>query len=431
MRYRRVRAVSILFAAGALVAACGGGQQPSSSGPDKLDGHGPITLVGGKSDASGVTQKLVDQWNASHPQEPVRFVELPEDADSQRQQMIQNAQTKSDAFTVLELDNVWNQEFAANQWTSQLPKDQLDTSRFLPPTLDTVTYRGNVYGVPWTSDGALLYYRKDLLDKAGVTQAPKTWAEIQQDCQKVQALPEAAGMSCYTGQFEKYEGLTVNFAEAVNGAGGVITDKGGTPNVNTPQAKAGLDSLVDGFRSGMIPRDAITYKETQTENAFDGGKVIFARNWSSGWADAQKSDGSSQAAGKTAVAPIPGLAGPGVSSLGGHSLAISKFAKNKGTAVDFIKFLTGEQQQRENLEQATLAPTLTSVYDDPAEQSKFPFLPTLKQSILGAQPRPKVVHYGEVTQAIEDNVYAALTGTKTSQQALADLQARLQELTKR
>jgi multiple sugar transport system substrate-binding protein len=430
MRCRHIKAVSILLAAGTVAAACGGGQQPSSSGPDKLDGHGPITFVAGKSDASNITQKLIDQWNAGHPQEPVRFVELPSDADSQRQQMVQNAQTKSDAFTVLELDNVWNQEFAANQWISQLPQNTIDPSKFLPPTMNTVTYRGNLYGVPWTTDGALLYYRKDLLDKAGITQPPKTWADMQQDCQKVKALPEAATMSCYAGQYEKYEGLTVNFAEAVNGAGGVITDKDGKPNVNTPQAKAGLDSLVDGFRSGMIPKDAITYKETQDENAFDGGKLIFARNWSSAYANAEATDGSSQVAGKTAVAPIPGLAGPGVSSLGGHSMAISKFAKNKGTAADFIKFMNDDQSQRANLEQATLAPPATSIYDDPAEQAKFPFLPTLKQSILSAQPRPQVVHYGDATQAIEDNVYAALTGAKTSEQALTDLQARLQELTK-
>ena len=65
---------------------------------------------------------------------------------------------------------------------------------------------------------------------------------MKDDCEKVQALPEGAGITCYAGQFEKYEGLTVNFSEAVNSAGGVIADDDGKPNVNTPEAKEGLTS---------------------------------------------------------------------------------------------------------------------------------------------------------------------------------------------
>lgn len=429
MRYRRTRAVSILLTASALVAACTSGEDSGSGGPAKLEGRGPITFAAGKDD-TGLIQKIVDTWNAAHPQEPVRLVELPSDADSQRQQLVQNAQTKSDAFSVLYLDNVWNSEFAANRWIDQLPPQQFDTSKFLKPTVDTVTYRGHLYGVPATSDGALLYYRKDLLQKAGVEQPPRTWAEMQQDCQRVKALPEAQGMSCYAGQYEKYEGLTANFAEAVNGAGGVITDEEGKPRVDSPQAKQGLDSLVEGVRSGMIPRDALTFKETQTRRAFGDGELVFSRAWSNQWSQVQKTDGSSQVAGKVAVSPIPGVAGPGVSSLGGHSMAISSFAKNKATSADFMKFFTSRQMEQRNLDEGSNAPTLTGLYDDPAEQAKFPWLTTLKQSILGAKPRPKVVHYGDVTQAIENNTYAALSGTKSSEQALKDLQARLVQLTK-
>ena len=85
------------------LAACGGGSdgkttaQPQNGG---LTGRGPITFVTGK-DLSGNLQKQIDTWNGRHPAEQARVVELPEDADSQRQQMVQNAQTKSDAYTIL------------------------------------------------------------------------------------------------------------------------------------------------------------------------------------------------------------------------------------------------------------------------------------------------------------------------------------------
>ena len=42
----------------------------------------------------------------------------------------------------------------------------------------------------------------------------------------IQATPEGAGVGCYAGQFDKYEGLTVNFAEAVDSAGGEIIGSG-------------------------------------------------------------------------------------------------------------------------------------------------------------------------------------------------------------
>ena len=57
-------------------------------------------------------------------------------------------------------------------------------------------------------------------------------------CDKV--LPGQDDMSCYGGQFQKYEGLTCNFAEAVNSAGGAILDDAGKPVVNSPEALAGL-----------------------------------------------------------------------------------------------------------------------------------------------------------------------------------------------
>lgn len=426
-KHKRYKTLSILAACVALATACStGGQSSSPASSDALQGRGPITFAAGKDD-TGMIPKLVDMWNQGHPQEQVRMIELPSSADDQRQQMVQNAETKSDAFTVLYLDNVWTSEFAANRWITELPSSEFDLSKFLKPPAEAATYRGRLYGVPATSDGGMLFYRKDLLDKAGVA-PPKTWSELQQDCDKVRALPEAAGVDCYAGQFDKYEGLTVNFSEAVNSAGGVVVDDNGKPNVDTPQAKQGLDFLVNGFHSGVIAKDALTFKETETGRAFSQGKLVFDRHWSNQWSQVNKTDGSSAVAGKVGVVTLPGLNGPGVSSLGGHALAISSFAKNKATAADFIKFYTAEQQQRVNLEQGANAPTLASLYDDPKLQAEFPFLPTLKQAILTAQPRPRVVRYNEVTQAIQDDAYAALIGTKTPDQALADLQSRLNSL---
>jgi multiple sugar transport system substrate-binding protein len=435
---RALRGTVVLAAAALLAAACGE-DTPSNSGggggggggggaAPALEGRGEITFATGK-DTSGNMQKLVDKWNTDHANEKVRIVELPESADGQRQQMVQNAQVKSDSFTILNLDVVWTGEFAANKWVVELPANDLELDKFLEPAVATAKYRDKLYAMPTYSDGGMLYYRKDLLDKVGA-QEPKTVNELIATCAKVKALPEAASMDCYAGQFEKYEGLTVNFAEAVQSAGGKIVDDSGKVVVNSPQAKQGLEALVNGFKGGIIPQKAITYKEEEGRRAFQEGQLIFHRNWPYVYAKANQTDGSSQVAGKFAVAPLPGVTGPGSSSLGGHNLAISAFAKNKATAIDFIKFFTSDENERSNLLATSQAPTRKNLYEDAELTKQFPYLPVLKASIESAVPRPAVVKYGDVTAAIQEAAYGALTGTKTPDAALSELQTKLDALVK-
>lgn len=411
------------------LAACGtGGSEQAAPGVGEFEGRGPITYAAGK-DTTGTVQGMIDEWNADHPREKVTFVELPESGDQQRQTHIQHAQTKSDAHTVIAVDVVWTSEFAANGWIERLPAEDFPLDDVLPPIVEAATYRDVLYGVPRNSDGGLLYYRTDLLQKAGIDAPPTTWSELNEQCDKVLALPEAAGMSCYAGQFEKYEGLTVNFAEAVQSAGGAVADAGGAPSVDTPEAKRGLDVLAEGFASGRIAREAMTYKEEEGRQAFQKGKLVFQRQWPYQYTLANADDGSSKVAGKFDVAPLPGVDGPGSSSLGGWNLAVSSFAKNRATALDFIKFMTSKERQRENMLVNSEAPTYADLYEDAQLVKKYPYLPVLKESILSAQPRPRVVRYGDTTAAIQDEAYAALTGEKSTEQALADLQERLVALT--
>ena len=431
MRRRSVAVGALAAATALLVSACGGSSGSSSGGggaSTALEGVGPITLVQGK-DTSNFVQGQLDKWNQMHPDQKVTLIELPDQADAQRQQMIQNANAKSDAYSVLAVDNVWTAEFAANRWVKELDPSRYPMGEMLKPAVETATYRGKVYAVPYASDGGMLYYRTDLLQAAGIAAAPKTWPEMIDDCKKIQATPQGAGLNCYAGQFQKYEGLTVNASEAINGAGGVIVDKDGKPNVNTPEAKAGLDFLANGIKQGYIAKEALTYKEEESRRAFQEGKLIFLRNWPYVYAKASATDGSSQIAGKFAVAPLPGLNGPGVSSLGGHAMAISTYAKNKKTAVDFINYWTSKEVNTTQVQQASLAPVWTSIYDDPTLQKQLPYLATLKASILGAQARPKVVRYGDATLAIQDAAYGAMQGTVSTDQALAQLQTKLEQLT--
>ena len=142
----------------------GGGS--SAAGAD-FSKQGDIEVWQGK-DTSGNFQKLIDKFNSQHPNGKVTFHELPDSADQQRQQMVQNTQIKNPKMAVLSVDVVWTAEFAAKRYVEALPPDQFPTEGFLKPTVDSATYFDKLYAYPSTSDGGLLYYRKDLLDKYGL-----------------------------------------------------------------------------------------------------------------------------------------------------------------------------------------------------------------------------------------------------------------------
>src|SRR5260370_2929437 len=88
------------------------------------------------------------------------------------------------------------------------------------------------------------------------------------------------GLDGYAGTFAPDEGLTVNFAEAVQSAGGSILSPEGTKvTVNSAKALKGLEFLVNGFRQGWIPRIALSYEEESAQTAFASGKFLFMDNW--------------------------------------------------------------------------------------------------------------------------------------------------------
>ena len=421
-----IGAVSLLSAA-VVLAGCGGNNDNKGSGGGSGSGNagrGPITFVTGK-DNSGLMPHLAEAWNAAHPNEKVTIKQQSDQADQQLSDLQQHFQAKDPNYDVVTVDVVWTAEFAAKGWLVPLKdKNAMDTSHLLEPTVKAATYNGTLYAAPYASDAGLLYYRKDIVGKA-----PATWDEMIAAC-KGKTSPTITGPkpACYAGQFAKYEGLTVNASEAINSAGGqIVKEDGKTPNLETAEAAKGLEFLVNGFKEGYIPKEALGFQETQSLNAFQAGQLLFMRNWP--YADAILAGTGSKVAGKFDIAPLPGPDGPGASSLGGHSVALSTYSKNQGTGLDFLKFVQSQEIQSYNLTQGSQAPVIASLYDDPALIKKFPYLPVLKKGIENAIPRPVTPFYPAVTEAIETNAYAALQGTTSVQDALKSLQAAIQSAT--
>ncbi|MBX7548949.1 ABC transporter substrate-binding protein [Streptomyces sp. NPDC055966] len=390
------------------------------------EGRGPLTLATA-GDLTGYLGPLLQGWNRTHPGEKVTLVELPDSADETHAQMTTDLRGGDRSrFDVLNIDVNWTPEFAAAGWIRPLPPDRFPLKSFLPPVVNTATYEGRLYAVPYVTNAGLLLYRKDVLAEAGVP-PPRTWAELERDAR---TIAPKYGLDGYAGQFLPYEGLTVNAAEAVYSAGGTILgDEGTRVTVDSAAAREGIGFLARGVREGWIPKAALTWKEEESKQAFQDGRLLFLRNWP--YAYAVASAKGSRVAGKIGAVPLPGPDGPGTSVLGGSNLAVNSHARHPDSAARLIAYLTSAQVQRQVLVRGALPPVRAALYQDPALIRRFPYLPTLRTAVLTAAPRPKSAHYDQVSLVVQAVVYSALTGRETPEQAVRRLAGELDAVARR
>jgi multiple sugar transport system substrate-binding protein len=419
--------VTALFAVAALVAACGGSDSSggssgsSSSGASASSGStsgakvidvasmdsakGDVTYCTGK-DTSGDLITGIEEFNKANPGLNAKLVEFPTDAQQQHDQFAQRQRAKSGDCDAFESDVVWTAEFASQKWlydmTPYVDKRKAD---FIPSTLESITYDGKSWGAPRATDTGLLFYRTDQAKTA-----PATWQELY----KTAATTNPKGIA-YQGA--AYEGLTCDFLEVAFAAGGkVLSDDGKKSEINSPENLKALQLMIDGIKTGAAPKAVTTMMEEPARLAWEAGKVSFMRNWPYAYSLSQKAP---KLKGKFDVAPLPSFEGAGKAGiLGGHNSVISAYAKNPGGALKLIDFLTSKERLTVNATKYSKAPTIASVYDDPAVKKAIPFAADMKAAVEQAKSRPVSPVYPQISEAIFKNVNAALSGSMSPQDAL-------------
>jgi multiple sugar transport system substrate-binding protein len=413
-----------VVAAAALLGACGllpgGGGRPS--------GTGPVTFATGRDISAGrQIERLVELWNDEHPDQQVRFVELPGSADQARAQLAATLQQQESGrgqrYDVMAMDVVWTAEFAQAGYLRRLDDRWVDGSRFLEAPLASARYDGHLWAVPFNTDAGLLYYRTDLLVGSG-EQLPSTWDQVADQAARLSARHR--GLIGYVGQFRQYEGLTVNVLEQMWGAPSAPS----APPSDEPGDGGDLLALVDskaaveglGFlQSGRcgdgthwLDPQAASAGEEESRLSFQRGKALFMRNWPYAYRLLQAPD--SAVRGRVGV-----IALPGPSALGGYDLGIAASSPHQRTALDFIAFLTSEQSQRQLFAQGGFAPTLSSLYADPSLQRVYPYMRPLRESVRQARSRAVTPYYNEVTTEIQAASAKVLACTLTPEQAAGQL----------
>ncbi|MDN6706615.1 ABC transporter substrate-binding protein [Corynebacterium glyciniphilum] len=409
--------VSAVGLSAALVSCSSDDGGDGDNGGGGTDGRGPITFAMGKND-TGKLRPIIDKWNEENPDEEVSLQELAGEAGDQRDTLVRGLQAGSSDIDVMAMDVVWTAQFAANGWIAPLEGDlEVDTSGLLDATVESATYQDTLYGLPQNTNAQLLYRNTDM-----APEAPENWDDVISTCEDV----TADNNDCLITQLKQVEALTINTGNFMDGWGGGILDSDGEVTVTSDESREGLQALVDAYEDGTISRSSTGATEEETNLSFTQGQNAMAVNWPYMYGEAE-AEGSA-VAGKVEVQPLVGKDGVGVSTLGGYNNGINVNSENKATALDFMQFIINEENQR-SFAEASFPPVLASIYDDESLIEEFPYLPALKESLENAKPRAASPNYDELSKAVQDNAYAAITGGKSVEDATSDMESAIANVT--
>ncbi len=214
--------------------------------------------------------------------------------------------------------------------------------------------------------------------------------------------------------------------------GGKFFNEDDTPAFNSPEGLAALQYLVDGMNDGMYNPASLESTYEEVRRTFSQGASLFSVNWAY-QLNLANDPAESQIAGHAKVALMPGEAIPSATINGGMGLSIMSDSEHPDEAWKYIQFLSSKPIQKQYSQNSL--PIWISLFDDPevaAMQNdvarEMNFLSLSKEQYQYIKNRPIVPFYSETSEILAREVQAALTGAKTSAQALADAETAVLEV---
>lgn len=370
-----------------------------------------------------VRQVLKDAFEEAYPSISLQLMTGPTTTNQLRSTLVRQLSSGATTPDVYDTDVVWQYEFAARGYSlplnAYLPASYWSTSGSpsesgASAAFDqAMRYKGSYYGVPEYIDEGFLYYRKDLLARAGL-QPPRTWEQLEKDS----TVLKSKGLAYqFAWQGSDYEGLTCDWYEFMTDAFGNKPPSTMTPaqELDSPQALKALEFMRGLIGKGISPRNVNTFTETSAQNAFAEGNVAFLRGWSTSYADTINTDSKLQPrqVGVELPPSFQGEPGPsGWSTLGGWGLAVNSRTKHLKAALTFIKWLAGPQAQWILATQYSLIPGNAAIRTDPAATSSNPVLNAAARARVIARPSQEK-GYPAISGDISGAVYRALPGPGT------------------
>jgi multiple sugar transport system substrate-binding protein len=305
--------------------------------------------------------------------------------------------------------------FAKNKYLADLTEKvqsnkEWDWNDFKQGPVQATTYEDKVVGVPLITEQEVLYYRKDLLEKAGYTNPPKTLDELKTMAAKIKAdNPGVAGFVARTGKSP----AVTQFSSFLYSFGGDFVDESGKAAVNSPEAKQAY-AFYGGLIKDLGPANVSTDMGWPEAMAiFTQGKAAFYTEANSLYKNATD-PAKSKVSDTVGFAAFPeGPAGSKPYDIPSWALGVNESSENQDNAWKFIEWATSKAQTLEN-EKAGVPGGRTSVSSDPAATATYPkdlveANAAMSKNGVG-HDRPLVVKVAEAREIVGQPIVDAITG---------------------
>ena len=405
---RNDRWLSAVFACLLLGAGCGRGE---ARGAQELR----VWAFGAEGEALA---PLAREFERVNPGVRVRVQQIPWTAAHEK---LLTAYVGGALPDVAQLGNTWIPEFATlgalEPLDTLMRRDSAEVPRndYFPGVLATNVVDGVLYGVPWYVDTRVLFYRTDLLRKAGVDRPPATWAELRDDLAKVKRVQPAGAFPALLPLDEWAQPVIF----ALQAGSPLLAAHDTRGDFLDPRFRRGFEFYVGLFRDGLAPALA----NTQIANVyqeFGAGRVAMyiTGPWNVG-EFRRRLPPALQTSWTTA--PLPGPDSAGVSLPGGSSIVIMRRSEHKAAAWRFLAFLADPARQAAFYETTGDLPARRSAWSTPA-LVRDRELAAFGEQLNRVVPTPAVPEWELIATRIAQTAERAARGRQSIDDALASLQ---------
>jgi sorbitol/mannitol transport system substrate-binding protein len=388
-------------------------------------------------------QGLTSAFNEAHPDIAVNWVTLEENI--LRERVTTDIATQGGQYDVVTIGNYEVPIWAKQGWLTPLEFDAgYDVDDLLPAIRGGLSVDDKLYAAPFYGESAMIMYRTDLFEKAGLTMPESpTWEFIGEAARKITDRSADINGICLRGKAGWGENMAFITA-LTNSYGGRWFDEEWNPQFDSPEWKAALQFYVDLMKDAG-PAGA-------SSNGFNENLTLFQQGKCGMWIDATVAasmvtdPNSSTVADKVGFALFPDTGnGNHGNWLWSWNLAIPASSKNADAAKTFIAWATSKDYTALVAEKegwAAAPPgTRTSLYNSPDSEAAAPFAgPTL--AAMGAaditKPSVQPVPYtgGQFVaipefQAIGTTVGQLFSAVVAGQSTVDDALAQAQSVTTR
>ncbi|HSB18921.1 MAG TPA: extracellular solute-binding protein [Anaeromyxobacteraceae bacterium] len=244
--------------------------------------------------------------------------------------------------------------------------------RFIPTTIEALTYRESLWGLPLDYKVITLIYNRKL-----VKAPPRTTAELVKLGRSLTNRP--AGRFGLAWAYNDFYYV----ASLINGYGGAVFGPGTRPTLNAPPNVKAMELLVRWGKEGFMPAEPSVALIT---SLFNEGKA--AMTLSGPWFLGEVSKDVDYG-----LAPLPLISEAGNKPMRPwmtvEGVFVSAPSKQKEAAFEFVKYLTDLEAARVMALEGRQSPALKAVYDDP-KVAADPILASFRKQVEVAVPMPNV-----------------------------------------